>query len=1658
MASLEASLRLRDQFTNVLSKIDNSLKKTTQSMEDFKQKTTGPAQALSKLGSIAQASVSKLNSGLRTGLTAATNVVKSSIERILSIFGNFGNQISQKLNLQGFTSKIGAAFSGVKSKITAMSSAVGGAMSTMKGKISAGFSGVVSAVSSGTKKIGGFLKQSGNAFKEYGNDVKNSLDKIKSSATSATSGFKSMVAAIGVTKAIGAGINVVKSSMDGAINRFDTLNQFPKMMQAIGFSFEDAAKSKDALVTGIDGLPTTLGDVVSTTQRIATLTRDLDGATKTTISLNNAFLASGSSSEDASRGLEQYVQMLSRGEVDMQSWRSLQETMGPALYDLATAFGFAGKTAQNDLYDALKEGTITFDQFNDKLIEFYNTGTDGAKRALIGSEGIKTSFKNIRTAVTNGVEGSIRKIDSLVEKISGKNIAQQFDGIKQKVKDVFTAINGNDQQAGWLDKLPGLVQKVTPYVDVLKNSFKDMKQPISDAFGAVKKSLAKLTGSFGSEKSVAGFKGFMDTITESVSKLAGFVEKHSDSIAKLISMLPKLALAFAGFKIGKGILSPLFGFSSAILGITKATGKLGGNLGKAFFGLFKKMPKKTPTSPFSDPKGKGNPVSPLTTFLDTMNSFAKGASGIALAFGVIKLIQHGAQALKEVNEKVPDDLSSMGKKFANMGIALSGMSILVNSLGKMASRNPRKAIAGLAFMTAISGELMLAAEAMKQISNKVPDDIGKFSSKMANMGIALSSLSVLTGIAGLIASKNPKAAISGLMFIAAISGELMLAAEAMDKINEKVPNNIDSFAPKMANMGIALSGMSVLVGIVGKLSSMNPTAAISGLLVVATISGELMLAAEAMKQVNDKIPDDIGNFSSKVANMSIAIGAMSGLIAVVGGLVATGIGGAVAIGGLATIAAVAFELMLVSEAIQQMNDKVPDDFSSVKTKIDSIAEVIGYFTNANLGNLFSLFENTVGALNTAVVVIGIGKLIEVANALTELDSIQIPTGIETKIMSIQKVISSIKNTGLKDLINTAFSGIDFSLAITAFKKLGEVGKEVNNLSSITFDYDTAIENINKVKKLVQKIGDGDDSLFGKIKNIIGKSFDSSSFDKANECFQSIVSIANSAAQLTMIPLNVETAMSKVENINQLISKLDGGSLSKIIGSMIKSSELEKVKDVLDSMVALIQPINLIGNADMFPVTAGLKIEQINQMLEKLGDPSLVKYIGSMIKKAELDEVKGALDAIVQLIGPINQIAQSDIQPLTAATKIEGVGLVVEALGTSNIVEYFGTMLKGPQLGEVKGALISLIELIGPLNQFASQEIKSAEAVNKVNDIATVVEAIGNASILDLAQGKINVTGIDGIRETIAKMSEVRDAINNFASVSVTVEAVKSAVEQIKDVITRLNEMPEITGVPGMQAMISTFNQLASELQSFIGVAQVSISGLMSVSTAFNASMQIIQTSVQVAMNAVKMAAVTGMAAFTAAITTGMASAAAAASSGVGQIVSAFNGLQSQLYSAGSFAMAGLTNGINAGAASAIAAAESVANRVASTVKKALDIHSPSRVAFALGDFFSQGLAGGILSAVSLVENASNTLATAAIPNQLANISASGNITSTVHLDDTEISRLQTSANQKVVVNNNQVVPQVAIHVENNGTDPIDTEALLEEFEDKIIELIDSDLN
>ncbi|NTR24543.1 tape measure protein [Enterococcus faecium] len=263
------------------------------------------------------------------------------------------------------------------------------------------------------------------------------LDQLEGKSNKAGASIKDLVVSLGLVKVAAAAFNVLKNSLDSAISRFDTMQKFPKVMKALGFSAEDSQKSINKLSNGIDGLPTKLDDVVARTQQMTAITGDLDRSTDTVLALNNAFLASGASTEDASRGMQQYNQMLSTGQVDLESWKTLQETMPLALQKTAEAMGFVGKSAQRDLYNALKEGTVTFDQFQDKLIEL-GTGTGMlATLAKENSLGIATSFGNLSNAVSKGVANLITKFDELVQKLTGKTIAQNIDSMKSIINKSF---------------------------------------------------------------------------------------------------------------------------------------------------------------------------------------------------------------------------------------------------------------------------------------------------------------------------------------------------------------------------------------------------------------------------------------------------------------------------------------------------------------------------------------------------------------------------------------------------------------------------------------------------------------------------------------------------------------------------------------------------------------------------------------------------------------------------------------------------------------------------------------------------------------------------------------------------------------------------------------------------------------------------------------------------------------------------------------------------------------------------------------------------------------------------------------------------------------------------------------------------------------------
>lgn len=338
-------------------------------------------------------------------------------------------------------------------------------------------------------------------------------NQTSSATTSATSSIKNLATSLGLVAVAGKAFSVVKDSIGGAVERFDTLNKYPVVMDALGYSARDVAKSSQLMQKGIDGLPTSLQDITSVAQQLAPLTGSATKASKSALALNNAFLASGASVADTSRGLQQYTQMLSTGKVDMMSYRTLMETMPIALRKVANAFGFTGKSAEQDLYNALQSGQISVDQLNDKFIEL-NKGQNGfAQLAKKNSAGIATSFANLKASVVKNLGNMLTAINNGFSKAGFGSIAQVLDNMKVGINGAFTAIT------------PIVTQGTTVILNSLKALF--------DFISANRNWLAPLVVGIGS--GLLGFKALTTAING--AKTAWLVAKDAFTVGKILTSM-----------------------------------------------------------------------------------------------------------------------------------------------------------------------------------------------------------------------------------------------------------------------------------------------------------------------------------------------------------------------------------------------------------------------------------------------------------------------------------------------------------------------------------------------------------------------------------------------------------------------------------------------------------------------------------------------------------------------------------------------------------------------------------------------------------------------------------------------------------------------------------------------------------------------------------------------------------------------------------------------------------------------------------------------------------------------------------------------------------------------------------------------------------------
>lgn len=241
-----------------------------------------------------------------------------------------------------------------------------------------------------------------------GSDATSSLNRGGKSMGAVLAGAIGGAAAAATSKAI----SLVTGSIDSAIKRVDTMNNFPKIMKNLGYSADDAEKSVKKISESLAGLPTSLDQMAGTVQQLAPLTGGLEEATNLSLALNNALLAGGKSTDIQANAMEQYTQMLAVGKVDMAAWRSMVSAMPGQMDQLSVSLLGAGNKSM-DLYEALKSGEVTFDDFNGAIMKLNKDGVDSfasfEQQARDSTDGIGTAQANLTTGITRGLANLIQK-------------------------------------------------------------------------------------------------------------------------------------------------------------------------------------------------------------------------------------------------------------------------------------------------------------------------------------------------------------------------------------------------------------------------------------------------------------------------------------------------------------------------------------------------------------------------------------------------------------------------------------------------------------------------------------------------------------------------------------------------------------------------------------------------------------------------------------------------------------------------------------------------------------------------------------------------------------------------------------------------------------------------------------------------------------------------------------------------------------------------------------------------------------------------------------------------------------------------------------------------------------------------------------------------
>ena len=599
-----------------------------------------------------------------------------------------------------------------------------------------------------------------------------SANSLKSTLTSGL-GF-GIMAGIG-QKALGtitSGIGGMVSELNSSSAAWKTFNG---NMSMLGKGADEISSVKKELQEFAEDTIYSASDMASTYAQLSAV------GIKSTNKLVKGFGGLAAAAENPKQAMktlsQQATQMAAKPAVAWADFKLMIEQTPAGIAAVAKEMGMS----TTELVQNVQAGTIATEDFFDAIAK---VGTNDAFTKLA------TEYKTVDQAMDGLTETVSNKLAPSFDVLSGRAI-KSLDGIINK----FGEMDG-DAIAG---KLTSFLDKASGYWNVLKTEASEVKAAFGDAFSAIGKDLGKVTGAFGSTESISSFAGVMDSASGALQTFAGFLEDHSETIAKVIPQIPKLVVAYKGFKIAKSVTPFVGAFTSAIAGLAGAgISKIAGKL----FGISKGQKEVGVSSRES-----------VKSTMESAKAFMMLGAGVALISGGFFLLAQGAKAVADSGPLAVGVLAGLVVVVAGLGLGMMKMLSTMSGGTKKLAAMSKAMIAFGASLLMVSAAFYVLSSAAINLASAGPLAIGV----MVGMVAAIAGLMIVAKMVG-------PALTAGAVGLLAFGAAVLVAAAGMMLLT--------TASISLANAGPLAVG--VMFGLI---------VAIGALMVVAAAVGPALTAA-----------------------------------------------------------------------------------------------------------------------------------------------------------------------------------------------------------------------------------------------------------------------------------------------------------------------------------------------------------------------------------------------------------------------------------------------------------------------------------------------------------------------------------------------------------------------------------------------------------------------------------------------------------------------------------------------------------------------------------------------------------------------------------------------------------------------------------------------